>query len=149
MPLEWRKDRRYAHLTEEQVRRHYEEERSLRRQLLAAPPDKRADIFLWAYDELFRRCPWHPAVTEASGPSAEELVEQRSRWIYPLLGCGPGGRVLEVGCGNGELMIGLARLGLTCVGIDVSHERIAKLRPYETESLRFLECEGSRLPFSR
>ncbi len=148
MPLDWRRDPRYAHVIEEQVPRHYQEERALRRQLLAAPPEKRSDALLSAYDELFRRCPWPPALTETGGPTAEELIERKSKWIYPLLGCGPVGRVLRIGCGNGKSMIGLARLGLRCVGIDVSHERIAKLRPYETERLSFLECEGSKLPFN-
>ena len=148
MPIDYRTDARYGRLNREQVRRHYDAERMLRKRLLASPPVNRAETFLWAYDELFRLCPWHPALSETSGAEAAELVERRARDMEPLLGCAPGARVLEIGCGMGELMIGLARRGYDATGVDISRERIERLRGHEDEHLRFVRTEGTRFPFA-
>jgi SAM-dependent methyltransferase len=148
MPVDFRKDKRYAHLTLEQVRAIYEEERELARYLLSVPPEERTNAFLWAYDELFRRCPWHPAMGEVRSPQDEKLIERRVSGILPFLGCPIGSHILEVGCGWGELVIGLGRRGYNCVGIDVSETRIGALRAFEGPNIRFERCEGTTLPFS-
>jgi SAM-dependent methyltransferase len=146
MPLDYRKDGRYAHLTAEQVRRHYEEEKALRNHLLATSKEKRATAFLWAYDELFRRCPWHPALTERSGANAPEVIERRVQSFLPFLPPSKGSRILEIGCGNGELIIGLARKGFACAGVDVSDVRLQRLRDLKLSGLEFFQAEGTTLP---
>jgi SAM-dependent methyltransferase len=147
MPVDFRKDQRYAHLSDDQVLKHFEEEQELRGCLLAAPPEKRAEAFCWAYDELFRRCPWHPALNERSGMDAPDLVELRvrnfTRWLPPAAGV----RVLEIGCGMGELAIGLSGNGYQCVGIDVSEVRIRRLQRFRSANLEFRRVEGTKLPF--
>lgn len=137
MPIDYRRDRRYRHLTPEQVFQHYQAERELRQHLVNAPKEKRAEVFLWAYDELFRRVPWHPALTEKSGTAAQELIRQRVDKITPLLNAREASAVLEIGCGMGELMIGLANEGYQCTGVDISELRIARLKPLERSNLTF------------
>ena len=41
---------------------------------------------------------------------------------------GVGGGVLEYGCGDGRILLLMARLGLSCVGIDRSAPMLAALR---------------------
>jgi len=146
MPVDFRTDQRYAHLSRDQVMKHFEEERDLRSCLLDAPKENRAEAFCWAYDELFRRCPWHPALNERSGTDAPDLVRLRvknfTRWLPPT-----GARVLEIGCGMGELAIGLSGKGYECVGIDVSEVRIRRLQRFESGNLQFRRVEGTKLPF--
>lgn len=127
--------------------KHFQAEQELRRCLLEAPQERRAEVFCWAYDELFRRCPWHPALSERSGPDAAGLVALRARnfgrWLPPPSGV----RVLEIGCGMGELAMGLSEKGYSCVGIDVSEVRIRRLQQFQSDRLQFRKVEGTRLPF--
>ncbi len=147
MPLDPCKDPRYAQLSSEQIEKLFKEESDLREYLLTSPKERRAQAFCWAYDELFRRCPWHPALTEKSGISAPEVVARRvsnmRRWLPPVQGT----RVLEIGCGMGEMMIGLSKAGYHCVGIDVSEIRIQNLQTLESSHLEFRNVEGTALPF--
>lgn len=147
MPVDYRTDKRYRHLTHDQVRTHYEVEHELREHILRSSRDERSQAFSWAYDELFRRVPWHPALTEDSGIANEELITQRSSTILPFLPSRSGTQVLEIGCGMGELSIALSRNGYSCVGVDVSEIRIARLKQLETDTLRFQQCEATVLPF--
>ena len=148
MPIDFHTDQRYAGLSQEQVLKHFQAEQGLRDYLLASPREKRAEAFCWAYDELFRRCPWHPALNERSGVDAPDLVERRvknfTRWLPP----GEDVRVLEIGCGMGELVIGLSGKGYECVGIDVSEVRIQRLQRFESANLQFQRVEGTKLPFA-
>src|SRR5258708_5249278 len=130
MPLQFQKDSRYAHLSSEQVETLFKEEHQLRDYLLSSPKKDRSYAFSWAYDELFRRCPWHPALTEVSGAVASEVIGRRVsnflRWLPPANST----RVLEIGCGMGELLIGLTKEGYDCAGIDVSEVRIKRLQQH-------------------
>jgi SAM-dependent methyltransferase len=147
LPLDHHKDKRYAHLTREEVHKIYMEELELRLHLLEAPRETRTTAFLWAYDELFRRCPWHPALTECSGPAADGLIEARAAKLAPFLNAESGARVLEIGCGMGELLLGLSRAGYRCDGIDVSEVRIRRLQAWQSPHLQFRVVEGTTLPF--
>jgi ubiquinone/menaquinone biosynthesis C-methylase UbiE len=149
MPIDYRTDKRYRHLTPEQVQEIYIQEKALAEQLLAAPRNKRSEVFLWAYDELFRRCPWHPALTEKSGLDRPDLIEHRVQKFLRLLP-EPATllNILEVGCGNGELSIGLSKHVERYVGVDVSEERIKRLRKTQHETLSFRHVEGTKMPFS-
>jgi len=147
MPLDFRKDKRFAHLQPEQLFMLYETEKVLREKILDTPREKRSEVFIWAYDELFRRCPWHPALTEKSGAENRPLIEKRVRQFKLILNSLRATSVLEIGCGNGELAIGLSENGFSCTGIDISTERIAKLRQEEKTNLEFTQTEGTILPF--
>jgi SAM-dependent methyltransferase len=147
MPVDFRSDPRYRHLDAALVLRLYEVEKSLRGRLLAARAGERATVFLGAYDELFERCPWHPALGEAGPSESAERQQRVVEMLQPFLPSDPGTRILEIGCGMGELLTGLARLGYDCTGLDVSRTRIERLRRRQGPRLRFQQAEGTRLPF--
>jgi SAM-dependent methyltransferase len=146
--VDFRTDARYRNLDAGLVSRLYEVERSLRGRLLSAPPAQRAEVFLSAYDELFERCPWHPALAEAAGSGAPWRQRRRAQALRPFLPHNRDLQILEIGCGMGELLSGLAQLGYDCTGIDVSRTRIEHLQRRQSPKLRFQQAEGTRLPFA-
>jgi len=149
MPLDYKRDARYVHLSPEQVRGLYEVEKGLRARILNCPADERSATISWAYEELFRRCPWHPALTERSGTAAPDLIRRRvlqaSRFL-PSPKLQPPPRILEIGCGNGELSLGLCAAGYDCCGIDVSTTRISRLQEQTNGRLLFIACEATHIP---
>jgi SAM-dependent methyltransferase len=148
VPVDFRKDPRYRSLDPALVLRLYNVEKSLRGRLLDAPAEQRAAVFLRAYDELFECCPWHPALGEAalsdSMPRQQRLVEA----LQPFLPRNREARILEIGCGMGELLTGLCQLGYDCTGLDVSSTRIDRLQHRQGPRLRFQQAEGTRLRFA-
>ena len=66
--------------------------------------------------------------------------------FIPIIGKAPK-KILEIGCGNGELAIGLAKNGYECLGVDVSATRIDRLSQLKIEGASFDRVEGSKLPF--
>ena len=55
---------------EEKIEFHYRLEKELSRRIRAAPCRERARVTLEAYDELFRRIPWHDGHLESAGARA-------------------------------------------------------------------------------
>ena len=53
MPIDYKKDNRYAHLSLEQVQKHYLIEKELRGIILNSSPSERTEKILWAYEEAF------------------------------------------------------------------------------------------------
>lgn len=147
MPVDFRSDPRYRSLDPALVRRLYEVEKSLRARLLSAPAEQRATVFLSAYDELFERCPWHPALGEAAHSDTERRQQGLADALQPFLPHSRDTRILEIGCGMGELLTGLSRLGYDCTGLDVSRTRIEWLQGRHGPRLQFQQAEGTRLPF--
>ena len=147
MPIDYRTDKRYCHLTPEQVRRHFEEERFLAEKILQAKRLERTAVAVWAYDELFRRIPWHPALSEKSGQTAAEVIAGKVRTFLPLLPS-PSARILEIGCGMGELSYGLMMKGFEVIGVDISDIRVKRLGLLKTSNLNFGRCDAVYLPFA-
>ncbi len=66
-----------------------------------------------------------------------------------------GGRILELGCGTGRLLVPLLRDGHTVVGVDRSlpmlrrcQERIQRLRPLRREQARLIQGDFRSLPLT-
>jgi SAM-dependent methyltransferase len=70
-------------------------------------------------------------------------TEQEVRFLTDELGLAAGMRVLDVGCGPGRHSSALNRMGVECVGIDISFGFLAA-----AGSGRWVRSDARRLPFS-
>lgn len=105
-------------LTVDMVRRHWDLERRLARELLDSKPDERWDVFEKAYTTLYTNCPW---LNEAEDDAHTRNDDLDFRHFLTLLG-GPQD-VYEVGSGKARLLRYLARHGYRCVATEVTRER--------------------------
>jgi len=108
-----------ANRTPEQVRRHYEVERELADRLRNASRDERRSLYVSLYDELFRRLPDHPMLSESAADASAHVAGQM-RFLRPLLK--PDATLLEVGPGKCEVLLEAARYVRRVVGVDVARE---------------------------
>ena len=135
-------DNRYRGIPIEKVRRHFEVEHELRGALLSSKKEERAEVFKWAYSELFRRVPWHPALHELQdGPDESIVQEKKGSWL-PLIGSGRQS-VLEIGFGTGELLLALNEAGHDCTGLDVEKGRVTALADLGEGRLRIRHGDGT------
>lgn len=99
-----------------------------------AIPDLGPDVYVrWRTSEL--------------GSITERLEHQL---ILELMGDVEGCRVLDVGCGDGEFAVELAKRGAIVVGVDASLEMIdaAEARPKpQNSNIGFMVAEAEHLPF--
>ncbi len=111
----------------------FELERTLRRRILASPPHRRHAAAARAYAELFRAFPDHGACRETL-QGRRQLGLRGAGIIAPLTrsGC----RVLEVGCGRGDVLAVLAEHGCRCTGTEPSQDMIDLCRQYGTIDAR-------------
>jgi len=74
-------------------------------------------------------------------PTPEPLVER----MLDLAGVGPGDHLIDLGCGDGRIVIAAARRGATALGVDIDAERIAEAeaaaRAASVEQLVGFRCE--------
>ena len=80
-----------------------------------------------AADRIFRkvRGPWAGTSQHLDAPfwtTPEPLVER----MLDLAGVGPGDHLIDLGCGDGRIVIAAARRGASALGIDIDVERIAE-----------------------
>jgi len=71
--------------------------------------------------------------------------------ILDQIGPPTGRRILDVGCGDGVLAVGLARRGANVVGVDVSSDMLAAARSRalgEGQNVTFDEARAEALPFA-
>jgi ubiquinone biosynthesis O-methyltransferase len=103
-------------------------------------------------NDLPTGCTLGPDAYAAWRASETGVVTDRieRRLIFDLLGDVAGRRVLDVGCGDGELAIALRRRGARVVGIDASDAMIAAARRrarQEEADVSFLVAAAQALPF--
>lgn len=98
-------------------RAQFEFERQLRQRILDSPREHRAAVTTEAYGELFSEFGDHSALS-LSEDDRRRVGRHSAGMIAPLIGksC----RILEVGCGCGDVLRELASRGHTCVGTEAS-----------------------------
>jgi SAM-dependent methyltransferase len=77
-------------------------------------------------------------------------IESSAREFYERLHVAPGCRLLDVGCGSGQLALIAAKDGLEVTGVDIASNLVERARaPAQTEGLRarFEEADAEALPF--
>lgn len=68
------------------------------------------------------------------------------RWLITLLEPKPAHRLLDMSCGEGNLVQQAQQVGLDAWGIDLSDEAIAKARQ-NVSTANLMVCNGERVPF--
>jgi trans-aconitate methyltransferase len=76
------------------------------------------------------------------------FVWEKARGLLELLAAQPGERILDLGCGTGQLSSEIASIGATVVGLDRSPEMIAEARN-KFPKLQFGVCDARALPFTQ
>ena len=118
MPVRIPKDEKR---TLEQLREHYEIERELAARLRRAPREERRRLYGPLYDELFRRVPLHPQLTEKDDPGVRAAdVARQMKFLRRFLR--PDSMFLEVGAGDCGLSLEAAKHAKRVFAVDVSAE---------------------------
>lgn len=86
---------------------------------------------------------WNPELYQAS----HSFVWEHARDLIALLAPKPGERILDAGCGTGQLTTEIANSGAHVVGIDSSENMIAQARA-NCPALRFEIADVRDLPFA-
>lgn len=112
----------------------------------AADPTRLAADAETVEDRAFKaiRGPWAGTPHHLDAPfwpTPESLVER----MLDLAGVGPGDHLIDLGCGDGRIVIAAARRGATALGVDIDAERIAEAeaatRAAGVEHLVGFRCE--------
>lgn len=101
----------------EQLKIHYELEKKLAQKIINSDENSRSEVTREAYDELYQKITWHPGI----GISKEERYIRAQKNFNKYIPFLPkSGKVLELGCGSGELCEVFYNNGYKVVGMDVS-----------------------------
>jgi SAM-dependent methyltransferase len=140
MPVRIPKDEKR---TPEQLREHYEIERELAGRLRRAPKHERRRLYGPVYDELFRRVPHHPQLTEKRDPGARGAdVARQMKFLRQFFK--PDSVFLEVGAGDCGLSLEVAKHAKRVFAVDVSAEITAgQERPSNFE---LILSDGTSVP---
>lgn len=107
--------------TAEQIREHYDIERELAGRLRAAPRAERRVLYRALYDELFRRVPHHPQVTQKASPAAAAAsVAHQLQFLRRFVSRDDA--YLELGPGDCALAVAMCGIARQVVAVDVSDE---------------------------
>ena len=101
------------------------------------------------FDKFFPTCGM-PDYTEGMYYGDPTLPLDQAEWnqiqyVLDEVDCGPGTRLLDVGCGNGRLLQEAARRGAIAVGVTISPEQVALCRKKGADArlLGYRELDGS------
>jgi SAM-dependent methyltransferase len=112
-------------ITEEMILRHWELEKSLRKELLESNANERCDVFAACYGRLYSELEWLNRLTESE--NKESPATRYATWLS-VIGQPPQ-RVYEIGSGKGELIYYLAQWGFDCKATEITRERGARWIP--------------------
>jgi SAM-dependent methyltransferase len=108
--------------TASQLQEHYEIERSLAQRLKSASRDERRVLYTELYDELFRRVPHHPQLTERASIATRRSAAQRQASFLRAIAKTPRPVYLELGPGDCLIALTMAEHALKVYAVDVSTE---------------------------
>jgi SAM-dependent methyltransferase len=123
----------------ERLQAHYLVERELADRVRAATtPEERRALFATMYDELFRRVPDHPRLTQRAAKTRyrERNVAWNLAQLRPYLR--PGCHFLEVGAGDCALAARVARTAALVHAVDISPQAQGELPP----NVRYVMTDG-------
>jgi SAM-dependent methyltransferase len=128
------------------LREHYLVECELAQRLRDAPKEDRRQLYSALYDELFRRVPDHPQLTNKISP---ELSRARTKLQMDFLKrfVTPDISFLEVGPGDCALSFQMARQARFVYGVDVSNEVTKCDRPPANFALSL--SDGTSIPVAQ
>ncbi len=130
-------------MTIEQIQEHYEIEKELASRLQNSTREERQHLYTALYDELFKRVPYHPQLTQKSSPEASAwVVAQRMQLISCFLS--PDSTFLEVGPGDCSLSLEIAKHVRKVYAVDVSNE-ITKKSSFP-ENFELIISDGCTIP---
>jgi SAM-dependent methyltransferase len=113
--------------TSAELRERHAVERELARRLLDAPAEDRRRLYGEVYAERSRRMPEHPLVARArSAAAGREAALPAARLLHHWTTASS--HTLEIGAGDGEVAIMLAREVAVAVALDVSGELYSNVR---------------------
>jgi SAM-dependent methyltransferase len=132
--------------TEGQLRAHYLVERELADRLRNASREERRRLYASVYNELYRRVPHHPQLTQKASPeTVRAVVSAQVRILKSFLT--PETTFLEVGSGDCALSLEVAKLVKHVYAVDVSDEITKNLRP--PANFRLVMSDGCSIPVPR
>lgn len=103
----------------DQVREQYLVERDLAKKLRDAPASRRLTLYSEVYDELFRRVPHHPLLTQKlTAQEKSASAERQLSWLRTFLR--PDHVFVEIGAGDCLLTFAAAALVKSAIAIEVS-----------------------------
>ncbi len=128
--------------TSDQIKEHYEIEKGIARRLRNSTTEERANLYTWAYDELFRQVPHHPMLAD------EEINEHKTRSIKEIASLQPFVKkesvFLEIGPGDCAVSLEIAKQVNQVYAIDVSTEITKKLNA--PANFNLILSDGSSIP---
>jgi len=131
--------------TREQLVAHFEIERELADKLKISTRETRRTLYKEVYDELFRRVPHHPQLTERD--SWQARASRAARQVRFLLSIAASNPVfLEVGPGDCLTSLEMARRADRVYAVDVSEEITSKIEPPENFHLLLSDGCSIALP---
>jgi SAM-dependent methyltransferase len=129
--------------TPEQIREHYEIEKELASRLRNASKEERRSLYAAVYDELFRRVPSHPQLTQKASPEEKtRAIAAQMNFLRRFLRSGD--VFLEVGPGDCALALEAARVAKQVYAVDVSDE-ITKAASFP-ENFKLFLSDGCAIP---
>lgn len=128
--------------TGEQIKEHYQIERSIADRLKNSSADERGDLYAWAYDKLFSEVSHHPMLNATDKDAEQKRVNRQigniSRFLRPDMS------FAEIGPGNCALSIAVAERVRDVYAIDVSSEITGSAKL--PENLHLILSDGVSVP---
>jgi SAM-dependent methyltransferase len=129
--------------TAAQIQENYEIEKELASRLRDASKEERQSLYSSLYDELFRRVPDHPQLTQKASPEEKNrAIAWQMKFLKRFLR--PGDVFAEVGPGDCALALEAARHAKRVYAIDVSDE-ITKAAAFP-ENFELILSDGCAIP---